>query len=217
MPFIIGTPATMTLSFTATLLPFNNPEDAPLIDVLTYQALRDFARSQVRYWPDGRVNVVYPNGDGGRDIPDSTEGFVEWVWRVYMTTGDRDQLISDVLWAETKAALDALAGKAAAHGFPSGLAGPDGVRVWACRHEGGRWSPPELVSTTGHPSFNQEVLAHADGSGQCFLPGAVGTTLCTCPLRCRRSESRSNYWAGRLPSVTWRVCSCPLRLMRRLT
>ena len=62
--------------------------------VITFQALRDFARSQSRYWPDGRVNVVYPNGDGGRDIPDSTEGFVEWVWRVYMTTGDRDQLAS---------------------------------------------------------------------------------------------------------------------------
>jgi alpha-L-rhamnosidase len=61
---------------------------------VTYQALRDFARSQSRYWPDGRVNVVYPNGDGGRDIPDSTEGFVEWVWRVYTTNGDLDQLAS---------------------------------------------------------------------------------------------------------------------------
>ena len=60
----------------------------------TYQSLRDFAWSQARYWPDGRVNVVYPNGDGGRDIPDSTEGWVEWVWRVYMTDGDRDQLAS---------------------------------------------------------------------------------------------------------------------------
>ena len=40
---------------------------------LTFQALRDFARSQARYWPDGRVNVVYPNGDGKRDIPDATE------------------------------------------------------------------------------------------------------------------------------------------------
>jgi alpha-L-rhamnosidase len=61
---------------------------------VTFQALRDFARSQSRYWPDGRVNTVYPNGDGGRDIPDATEGFVEWVWRVYVTTGDRDQLAS---------------------------------------------------------------------------------------------------------------------------
>jgi alpha-L-rhamnosidase len=61
---------------------------------VTYESLKDFAWSQARYWPDGRVNVVYPNGDGGRDIPDSTESFVEWVWRVYMTTGDRDQLAS---------------------------------------------------------------------------------------------------------------------------
>ncbi len=59
---------------------------------LTSQALRDFARSQARYWPDGRVNVVYPNGDGKRDIPDATQTYVEWVWQNYMTTGDPDQL-----------------------------------------------------------------------------------------------------------------------------
>jgi len=61
---------------------------------LTFEALRDFARSQARYWPDGRVNVVYPNGDGGRDIPDSTEAYVGWVWLVYDTTGDLSQLAS---------------------------------------------------------------------------------------------------------------------------
>jgi alpha-L-rhamnosidase len=59
---------------------------------MTSEALRDFARSQARYWPDGRVNAVYPNGDGKRDIPDSTEDYVEWVWRYWMATGDRDQL-----------------------------------------------------------------------------------------------------------------------------
>jgi alpha-L-rhamnosidase len=59
---------------------------------VTAQALRDFARSQARYWPDGRVNAVYPNGDGPRDIPDGTETYVEWVWRYWMTTGDRDLL-----------------------------------------------------------------------------------------------------------------------------
>jgi alpha-L-rhamnosidase len=59
---------------------------------LTYQALRDFARSQARYWPDGRVNVVYPNGDGMRDIPDATETYVQWVMQSFVTTGDRDTL-----------------------------------------------------------------------------------------------------------------------------
>jgi alpha-L-rhamnosidase len=56
---------------------------------LTYQALRDFARSQARYWAqDGRLNVVYPNGDGARDIPDNTEHYPDWVWQYYLMTGD---------------------------------------------------------------------------------------------------------------------------------
>ncbi len=59
---------------------------------MTFEALRDFARSQARYWPDGRVNAVYPNNDQKRDIPDYTQDYVEWVWQVWRTTGDRDQL-----------------------------------------------------------------------------------------------------------------------------
>ncbi len=55
---------------------------------LTWQALRDFSRSQKRYWPDGRVNAVYPNGDGARDFPVFTEMYPEWVWRYYQNTGD---------------------------------------------------------------------------------------------------------------------------------
>jgi alpha-L-rhamnosidase len=59
---------------------------------MTFEALRDFARSQVKYWPDGRVNAVYPNSDQGRDIPDFTQDYVEWVWKVWTATGDRDLL-----------------------------------------------------------------------------------------------------------------------------
>jgi alpha-L-rhamnosidase len=55
---------------------------------LSWQALRDFARSQRRYWPDGRVNAVYPNGDGARDFPTFTALYPEWVWRYYLNTGD---------------------------------------------------------------------------------------------------------------------------------
>ena len=36
---------------------------------MTWQALRDVARGQARYWPDGQVNAVYPNGDGARTSP----------------------------------------------------------------------------------------------------------------------------------------------------
>jgi len=49
----------------------------------TQKALREFANSQLRYWTTGndfgRLNSVYPNGDGKRDIPDYTEMYPGWV------------------------------------------------------------------------------------------------------------------------------------------
>ncbi|HTV25912.1 MAG TPA: family 78 glycoside hydrolase catalytic domain [Polyangiaceae bacterium] len=58
----------------------------------TQKALDEFIQSQTRYWPDGRVNAVYPNGDGQRDIPDFTALFPIWVSRYYLETGDRELL-----------------------------------------------------------------------------------------------------------------------------
>jgi hypothetical protein len=55
----------------------------------TQRAIREFVYSQARYWPDGRLNAVYPNGDGKRDIPDYTEMFPIWVMRYYLESGDR--------------------------------------------------------------------------------------------------------------------------------
>jgi alpha-L-rhamnosidase len=55
---------------------------------LTWQALEDFAHSQARYWPDGNLNAVYPNGDGKRSILDYTERYPEWLWEYYVQTGD---------------------------------------------------------------------------------------------------------------------------------
>ena len=59
----------------------------------TQKGIREFVASQARYWPDGRVNAVYPNGDGRRDIPDFTEMLPNWAWRYYMETGDRSLLV----------------------------------------------------------------------------------------------------------------------------
>ena len=59
---------------------------------LTHQAILEFAKSQARYWPDGRIQGAEPTGEGARDIPDGTEAFAEWVWQVYLDTGDRDLL-----------------------------------------------------------------------------------------------------------------------------
>jgi hypothetical protein len=57
---------------------------------LTRQAILEFAGSQDRFWPNGGLNAVYPNGDGKRDIPDYTEMFPEWVMRYHLLTGDDD-------------------------------------------------------------------------------------------------------------------------------
>ena len=56
--------------------------------LLTRQAIVDFASSQDRYWPNGAMNAVYPNGDAKRDIPDYSEMFPEWVMDYYRQTGD---------------------------------------------------------------------------------------------------------------------------------
>ncbi len=55
---------------------------------MTWQALRDIARGQVRYWPQGQVNAVYPNGDGARSFGTSTARYPEWLWRYAVSTGD---------------------------------------------------------------------------------------------------------------------------------
>ena len=57
---------------------------------LSWQGLRDMARAQARYWPTtGQVNEVYPNDDGPQNYPTFTARYPEWVWRYYLSTGDR--------------------------------------------------------------------------------------------------------------------------------
>ena len=60
---------------------------------MSWQALRDVVRGQARYWPDGRVNAVYPNGDGARWYGTSTALYPEWLWRYYVSTGDTDTAV----------------------------------------------------------------------------------------------------------------------------
>ena len=55
---------------------------------LSWQGLRDVQRGQARYWPDGRTNAIYPNGDGARFYATSCARYVEWLWRYYTGTGD---------------------------------------------------------------------------------------------------------------------------------
>ena len=48
------------------------------------------------------------------------------------------------------------------------------VAVYAQRWSDGRWGPPERVSTTEHPSFNQEAVAHPDGRVEVIWQGRQG-------------------------------------------
>lgn len=64
---------------------------------LTWQALRDMARAQARYWPtSGQVNEVYPNDDGPQNYPLFTTFYPEWIWRYYLSSGD-DRTVTGLL------------------------------------------------------------------------------------------------------------------------
>jgi len=86
---------------------------------LSWQGLRDVARGQARYWPDGQANECYPNGNGAHSYPTFTERYPEWLWRYYVATGDIDtaallypsmQKVADFLWSGRVAATGLLTG-----------------------------------------------------------------------------------------------------------
>ncbi|MEY4488518.1 MAG: hypothetical protein RIQ79_1026, partial [Verrucomicrobiota bacterium] len=80
---------------------------------LTQRVLREFLRSMEQHWSKpadlGRINAVYPNNDGARDIPDFTQAYLTWVCNYYLETGDRAFL------AENYPALKAVADYVARH------------------------------------------------------------------------------------------------------
>jgi hypothetical protein len=48
------------------------------------------------------------------------------------------------------------------------------VGVFAARQSGAGWTAPEMFSTTPHPSFNQELVRHEDGTLECCWQGYAG-------------------------------------------
>ncbi|TCC91648.1 hypothetical protein EZ428_07760 [Pedobacter frigiditerrae] len=59
---------------------------------MNHRVLLQFLDSQDQYWADGRLNAVYPNADGKRDIPDFTQQYLLWVWDYYLQTGNTEFL-----------------------------------------------------------------------------------------------------------------------------
>jgi alpha-L-rhamnosidase len=59
---------------------------------MNQRILLEFLDSQDQYWADGRLNAVYPNADGARDIPDYTQMYLVWAWDYYLQTGNKEFL-----------------------------------------------------------------------------------------------------------------------------
>ena len=76
--------------------------------VLTHKTLQEFLHSMDHYWSSagdwGRMNAVYPNGDGARDIPDFTQAYPVWLWEYYMHSGDKEFLHDN--YAQLKSIAD---------------------------------------------------------------------------------------------------------------
>ncbi len=77
---------------------------------LTWQALHDFADSQRRYWPNGNLNVVYPNGDGPPSFLDFTveqaipTGSGSTTWRPATATRSSSSIRLCGAWPDTSPA-----------------------------------------------------------------------------------------------------------------
>ncbi|MDQ3324854.1 MAG: DUF3604 domain-containing protein [Actinomycetota bacterium] len=74
-----------------------------------------------------------------------------------------------------------------------GRADGGAVSVWCRHHSGDGWSDEERVSDTAHPSFNQEVVAHDDGTVEVCWQGRVG----------ERFAVYSRRWFGGRVSGSW--------------
>ena len=71
-----------------------------------------------------QVNAVYPNGDGARDFGTCTARYPEWLWRYYISTGDRHH--GAALYPSVSQAVDWLwSARQAGTGLLYGLADTD--------------------------------------------------------------------------------------------
>ncbi|MBA2738570.1 MAG: DUF3604 domain-containing protein [Nocardioidaceae bacterium] len=72
-----------------------------------------------------------------------------------------------------------------------GRADGNGVSVWCRRFEGGGWTSEDQVSDTAHPSFNQEVVVHDDGTVEVCWQGRVDNRFAVFSRRWHGSWDRT--------------------------
>ncbi len=118
---------------------------------LSWQGLRDVVRGQDRYWPDGRVNAVYPNDDGARAFGTFTARYPEWLWRYYASTGDR----------ATATLFYPSAGKVAAW-------------LWSARQTGNGLLYGLADQSNGDPVYGYDLSVAADTASNVLAVNAFG-------------------------------------------
>jgi alpha-L-rhamnosidase len=138
---------------------------------LTWQGLRDVVRGQKRFWPDGRVNAVYPNDDGARDIPTFTARYPDWLWRYYLSTGDRATAVGHYT-SLTKVA-DWLWSNRGANGLLYGLA----------------------FGSNGDPVYDYDQSVTADTSGNALSVNAFRRVGLVAALA--GDQGGATLWSGR--------------------
>ncbi len=136
---------------------------------LTQRGLREFAQSQVKFHADtGKVNAVYPNGDGRRDIPDWTQSWVLWAWEYFLETGDRE-LVSDLFpqLAKTGEYVKAIENPATGLVDLGNDAGyKSGIVDWPNRYGYDRTTTQRTVMTVNAVLVHRSLAALADALGR---------------------------------------------------
>lgn len=165
---------------------------------VTWQGLRDVLRGQQRYWPDGRVNAVYPNDDGARFFGTFTARYVEWVWRYYASTGDR---ATAILFSESvgKVAAWLWSARQAGNGLLYGLADQsNGDPVYGYDLAVAADTASNVLAVNAFNRVSQLASVAGDTAGAALWQGRAADLAASVNASLRRSDGV--YVDGVLPS-----------------
>jgi alpha-L-rhamnosidase len=164
---------------------------------LSWQGLRDVRRGQQRYWPDGRVNAVYPNDDGARFFGTFTARYPEWLWRYYISTGDRPTAI--LLYASvSKVASWLWSARQAGNGLLYGLADQsNGDPVYGYDLSVAADTASNVLAVNAFNRVSQLASVAGDAAGAALWQGRAAQLATAVNASLRRSDGV--YVDGVLP------------------
>ena len=165
---------------------------------LTWQGLRDVRRGQQRYWPDGRVNAVYPNDDGARFFGTFTARYPEWLWRYYASTGDRSTAI--LLYPSvSKAAAWLWSARQPGNGLLYGLADQsNGDPVYGYDLAVAADTASNVLAVNAFNRVSQLASVAGDAAGMALWQGRAGELASSVNASLRRTDGV--YVDGVLPN-----------------